>query len=75
MGAVREKGNEMITVKNFYGVDFSFEVADMYMDDDLREELHAEGFDTEQAFFDAYCEAHEERYGEGWELAKENPVF
>ncbi len=34
------------------------------MDDDIREELHskASGW-TEQEFMDAYCEAHERKYG------------
>lgn len=65
----------MTKVYNFFNVEFDSDMAARYMVDDLREELHAEGFDTEQAFFDAYCEAHEERYGEEWELAKENPCF
>lgn len=34
------------------------------MDDDIREELHLEGFETEQEFLDAYVERHAEKFGE-----------
>lgn len=42
-----------------------FEAAVNLMDDEIRETLHAELAPcTEQEFFDAYCKAHEEKYGE-----------
>ncbi len=42
-----------------------FEAAVNLMDDEIREAIHAELAPcTEQEFFDAYCEAHEEKYGE-----------
>lgn len=42
-----------------------FEVAVNLMDDEIREALHAELAPcTEQEFFDAYCKAHDEKYGE-----------
>nr|DAH24674.1 MAG TPA: hypothetical protein [Caudoviricetes sp.] len=42
-----------------------FEAAVNLMDDEIREALHMEMAPcTEQEFFDAYCEAHEEKYGE-----------
>ena len=42
-----------------------FEAAVNLMDDDIREALHQSIAPcTEQEFFDAYCEAHEEKYGE-----------
>ena len=42
-----------------------FEGAVNLMDDEIREALHAELAPcTEQEFFDAYCKAHEEKYGE-----------
>lgn len=42
-----------------------FEAAVNLMDDDIRESLHAELSPcTEQEFFDAYCKAHEEKFGE-----------
>jgi hypothetical protein len=48
----------------YKGQEVDAEGAAALMDDDLREELHAKGFDGEQAFFDAYCAAHYERFGE-----------
>lgn len=42
-----------------------FKVAVNLMDDEIRETLHAELAPcTVQEFFDAYCKAHEEKYGE-----------
>lgn len=42
-----------------------FEAAVNLMDDEIREALHAELAPcTEQESFDAYCKAHEEKYGE-----------
>ena len=68
-------------VTNDYGVDIDYDVAVNLMDDEIREQLHeklvmqsAEDC-TEQKFFDEYCKAHEEKYGEEWELAKENPCY
>lgn len=41
-----------------------FEAAVNLMDDEIRESLHMELAPcTEQEFFNAYCEAHEEKYG------------
>lgn len=46
------------------------------MDDDLREELNADLAPcTEQEFFEAYAKAHEAKFGDEWELAKENPCY
>ena len=64
-----------MTVKNRYGVEIDMNVAIELMDDDLRERLHNEGYDSEQEFFYAYCDAHEEKFEEEWELAKKNPVY
>lgn len=42
-----------------------FEDAVFFMDDEIREELHAEMAPcTDQEFFDAYCEKHAEKYDE-----------
>lgn len=42
-----------------------FEAAVNLMDDEIREALHTELAPcTEQEFFDAYCKAHEDKYGE-----------
>lgn len=63
-------------VKNEYGTEINFNAAVALMDSDIREELHNELAPcTDQEFFDAYCKAHEAKYGEEFELAKENPVW
>lgn len=63
-------------VKNEYGVNIDYEVAESLMDGDLREKV---AYDispcTDQEFFDAYAKAHQEKFGETWELAKENPCY
>ena len=68
----------MITkVINEFGKEINFEVAVELMDDELREEIAATGdYDNDsQGFFMAYCEAHERKFGEEFELAKENPQY
>lgn len=65
----------MENVKNMNGVSIDFEAAVSLMDDEIREELAREGFATEQDFFTAYEIAYEAKYGEPWELSKENPVW
>ena len=65
----------MSKVTNSYGVEIFFNAAVNLMDDDIREHLHAEGIDDEQAFFDAYAAAHEQKFGEPWELDKPNPIY
>lgn len=62
-------------IKNNYGYEFDFEASIALMDDEIREEISAEGIDNEQDFFDAYCKAHEEKFGEEFELAKQNPQW
>ena len=65
-----------MTVKNNYGVEIEWSTAVNLMDDDLREELNANLAPcTEQEFFEAYAKAHENKFGEEWELAKENPCY
>ena len=65
-----------MTVKNNYGVQIEWSTAVNLMDDDLREELNAELAPcTDQEFFEAYAKAHENKFGEEWELAKENPCY
>lgn len=66
----------MTTITNEFGVEINFEAAVNSMDDEIREMLHQEIAPcTDQEFFDAYCKAHEDKFDEEWELAKENPVF
>lgn len=63
-------------VINKSGMQINYDAAVQLMDDDLREELHAEIAPcTEQEFFTAYEAAHAEKFGEEWELSKENPCW
>lgn len=64
-----------MTVVNSYGVGINFEAAGALMDDDIREQLHADGIDTEQVFFTAYAAAHLVKFGEVWELDTANPQY
>ena len=65
----------MVKVINKNGVEIEFSVAVELMDDEIRERLHGDGYTTEQEFFTAYEEVHEEEFGEEWELSKSNPVY
>ena len=63
-------------VINAAGREIDYEAAVQLMDDDIREELHAQLAPcTEQEFFTAYEAAHLAKYGEEWELSKDNPVW
>lgn len=62
----------MTYVINKNGTQIDFNAAVELMDDEIRESITAE---TEQEFFTAYEEAHEAKYGEEWELSKENPCW
>ena len=66
-----------VTVLSRYGIrKISFDVAVSLMDEDLREELHFKLSPcTEQEFFDAYAEAHEQRFGESWVLDDPHPCY
>lgn len=67
----------MITVKNELGTgnEINFEAAVNMMDDALREEIHREGDQEPQAFFNNYCEAHFEKFGTEFEPNKANAVW
>lgn len=52
-----------MNIRNSHGALVDARQAASLMDADLREELHGVGFETEQAFFDAYCTAHLDRFG------------
>lgn len=66
----------MKNVINFYDVKIDFDVAVNLMDDKIREEIHMNLTPcTAQEFFDAYCEAHEIKFGEEFECAKKNPCI
>lgn len=47
-----------------WGGEISFAAAVALMDDEIREAIHAEGFDEPQAFYNEYCRRHEEEYSE-----------
>lgn len=65
-----------IKVKNEYNVEVWYNGAVDLMDDEIRENLYDTITPcTEQEFFNAYCKAHLEKYGEEFELAKENPCY
>lgn len=51
------------------GRQVDFDAAVNLMDDELREQLHAQGIESEQAFADAYAEAHAEKFGETFVVA------
>lgn len=64
------------SVINPHGEIIPVNVATQLMNDDLREELHRELAPcSDQDLFTAYCKAHEEKFGEVWELAKPNPCY
>ena len=63
----------MTKVANQYGKEIEFEAAMNIADSGIIEELHFEMTPcTEQEFFNAYCEAHEAKYGEDFEPNKLN---
>lgn len=63
-------------VINMSGIAIDFDTAVSMMDDEIRESVHAELAPcTEQEFFAAYEKAHAEKYGEDWELSKDNPCY
>ena len=63
-------------VINMNGTEINYEAAAELMDDEICESLNFELAPcTEQEFFTAYEKAHAEKYGEEWELSKENPCY
>lgn len=51
------------------GSEVDFEACVNLMDDEIREMLHAEMAPCEaQEFLDRYCEEHEKKYGEEFEI-------
>ena len=63
-------------VINMNGTEINYEAAVMLMDEEICESLSFEIAPcTEQEFFTAYEKAHAEKYGEEWELSKENPCY
>lgn len=63
-------------VINASGKIIDYRAAAGLMDDEIREDLHAQLAPcTEQEFFSAYEKAHAEKFGEEWELSKRNPCW
>ena len=63
-------------VINMNGTEINYDAAVELMDDEICESLNFEIAPcTEQEFFTAYEKAHAEKYGEEWELSKENPCY
>lgn len=61
----REEEEEM--VRNADGRKINYDAAVNLMDDDLREEIHAEIAPcSNQKFFDTYVERHREKFGESF---------
>lgn len=62
------------TVKNAYGVEIDFEAAMNLADEEICDDLNrdADVCESEQSFFEAYCKAHREKYGEEFEPNKEH---
>ena len=61
-------------VINMNGTEINYEAAVELMDDEIMESICGT-VDSEQEFFTAYEKAHAEKYGEEWELSKENPCY
>lgn len=69
-----------VTIKNSNGYayhTYQWPAIVELMDDDIREEIHAdqETYDTPQKFFDEYAKRHRVKFGEEWELDKADPVW
>lgn len=63
-------------VININGTEIDYDAAVALMDDELCEELNGELAPcTEQEFFSAYEAAYAAKFGEEWELSKENPCY
>lgn len=66
----------MTIVINSNGASIDYDAAVELMDDDLREEVASDLAPcTEQEFFTEYCKRHAVKFGEPWELDKDNPTY
>ena len=61
-------------VINMNGTEINYETAVELMDDEIMENICGT-VESEQEFFTAYEKAHVKKYGEEWELSKENPCY
>lgn len=62
----------MSTVKNQYGREIDLDAAATIMDIELTNSHDLDAADNDQEWFEIYCRVHEEKYGEEFELNKEN---
>ena len=66
----------MEKVININGTEIIWESAFELMDDDIANEIAIKMAPcTKQEYMTAYEKAHAEKFGEEWELSKENPVY
>lgn len=66
----------MSKVINVAGEQVDFEMATMFMDTDILEQVHNDLAPcTDQKFFDEYCRRHREQTGKEFYLNEECPVY
>lgn len=66
----------MSTVVNAFGVEINYNEAESMMNGALRALMNIEReWDSEQEFFDAYAERHQQAFGGMWYLAGPNPQY
>lgn len=63
----------MTKIRNGWGREYDYRLVLSMMDDDIRDELNAERYFTEQEFYDEYCKRHLESYGSEYEFEKISP--
>lgn len=68
LAAICAKHDGAGMVRDYDGKQVSFEAVVPYMDREIAEELHAEGVEDRQEFFERYAEAHAEKF-DGEEFA------
>lgn len=65
----------MTTITNAAGRTIDFDAAVKLMDDEISNALDGRDLDSEQAYFDAYCDEHRTKFGQEFEPNKSNPVW
>ena len=65
----------MSTITNAAGKEIDFSAACALMDKEISDTLDDADIETDQAFFDAYCDKHREKFGDEFEPNKPNPVW
>ena len=62
----------MNKVKNQYGSEIDLDAAAMIMDDELTNSPKLSDAETDQEWYEIYCQLHNEKYGEEFEPDKLN---